>query len=87
MKKLLILTNLVMGLSATAFAQKRPPSPPHPSKTELYNSKAHELEKKYNTEKKLIMNHPLATKKMKSDQLKALNARYQAEKKLLRSVK
>lgn len=33
------------------------------------------------------MNHPVATKKMKQDQLKALNVRYQNEKKLLRSAK
>ena len=35
----------------------------------------------------MILNHPLATKKMKSDQLKALNARYQNEKRLLKSTK
>lgn len=71
----------------SAYGQKRPPAPPHPSRTELKNSKAQELQKKYNTEKKLILNHPLATKKMKQDQLKALNIRYQNEKKLLRSAR
>ena len=90
MKKLFISTILLVGLSTSAFAQKhppRPPAPPHPSKSELYSSKARELDKKYNTEKKMIMNHPLATKRMKNDQLKALNARYQNEKKLLRATK
>jgi len=90
MKKFLIPTLLLLGLSGGAFAQKhpsRPPVPPHPSRSELYNSKARELDKKYNTEKRLILNHPLATKKMKSDQLKALNLRYQNEKKLLRATR
>lgn len=87
MKKLFISTVLLVAMSTSVFAQKHPTPPPHPSKTELYNSKSRELDKRYNTEKKLILNHPLATKKMKQDQLKALNVRYQNEKKLLRSVK
>ena len=87
MKKLLMSIVLLLGLSANAFAQKRPPVPPHPSKSELVNSKSRELAKRYNAEKKLIMNHPVATKKMKNDQLKALNIRYQNEKKLLRAAK
>lgn len=87
MKKLFISTVLLLGLSVSAYGQKRPPAPPAPPKTELKNSKAQELQKKYNTEKKLILNHPLATKKMKQDQLKALNIKYQNEKKLLRSAR
>ncbi|WP_411812393.1 hypothetical protein ACLB9Y_04470 [Chryseobacterium scophthalmum] len=87
MKKLLISTILLVGLSTGVVAQKHPTRPPHPSKTQLYNSKLNELNKRYNTEKKLIINHPVATKKMKQDQLKALNVRYQNEKKLLRSAK
>lgn len=87
MKKLFISTVLLVAMSTSVFAQKHPTPPSHPSKTELYNSKSRELDKRYNTEKKLILNHPLATKKMKNDQLKALNVRYQNEKKLLRSVK
>ncbi|MGE6396514.1 hypothetical protein [Chryseobacterium scophthalmum] len=87
MKKLLISTILLVGLSTGVVAQKHPTQPPHPSKTQLYNSKLNELNKRYNTEKKLIINHPIATKKMKQDQLKALNVRYQNEKKLLRSAK
>ncbi|WP_312090679.1 hypothetical protein [Chryseobacterium sp.] len=87
MKNLFISTVLLLGFTKTAFAQKRPPVPPHPSKSELYNAKAKELDKKYNFEKKLILKHPLATKKMKSHQLKALNERYRNEKKLLKSVR
>lgn len=87
MKKLLISTLLLLGLSSSVFAQKHPPVPPHPSKNELINLKAKELEKKYNTEKKLILNHPLATKQMKRDQMNALNKRYQAEKRLLKQAK
>ncbi|MDF2551466.1 MAG: hypothetical protein K0R36_1920 [Chryseobacterium sp.] len=87
MKKLLISTVLLFGLSMSVYGQKRPPAPPHPSKTELTNSKSRELQKRYNAEKKLIMNHPIATKKMKQEQLKALNLRYQNEKKLLRSAR
>lgn len=90
MKKLLISAILLVGLSFNAYGQKRsprPPAPPHPSKTQLTNSKASELDKRYRTEKKMIMNHPVATKKMKNEQLRALNLRYQNEKKLLRSVR
>ncbi|MCJ7932537.1 MAG: hypothetical protein MUW56_02600 [Chryseobacterium sp.] len=87
MKKVLFSTLLVLGLCMNVSAQKRPPAPPHPSKTELVNIKMQELTKKYNTEKKLILNHPLATKQMKRDQMKALNDRYQAEKRLLQKVK
>ncbi|WP_228462795.1 hypothetical protein [Chryseobacterium indologenes] len=46
-----------------------------------------ELTKKYNTEKKLILNHPLATKQMKRDQMKALNKRFEMEKRLLREAR
>lgn len=87
MKKFFISTILLIGLSSTAFAQQRPPTPPHPSKTQLYNSKLSELNKRYNAEKKMIVNHPVATKKMKQDQLRALNERYQNEKRLLRATK
>jgi len=87
MKKLLISTVLLFGLSMSVYGQKRPPAPPHPSKTELTNSKARELQKRYNAEKKMILNHPVATQRMKNEQLKALNIRYQNEKKLLRSTK
>lgn len=90
MKKYIISALLIVGLSSTVFGQKRPqrpPSPPHPSKTQLANSKASELDKRYRNEKKLIMNHPVASKKMKQEQLKALNLRYQNEKKLLRSAR
>lgn len=87
MKKLFISTILLIGLSTSAFGQHRPPAPPHPSKTQLYNSKLSELNKRYNNEKRLIMNHPVATKKMKQDQLRALNERYQNEKRLLRAAK
>jgi len=87
MKKFFISTVLLLGLSMSVNAQKRPPAPPHPSKSELVSIKSRELDKKYNTEKKLIMNHPLATKKMKRDQMKALNERYAAEKRLLRQAK
>ncbi|MGR3856812.1 hypothetical protein [Chryseobacterium indologenes] len=87
MKKLLISTVLLLGLSTNVAAQKHPPVPPHPSKSELVNIKMQELTKKYNTEKKLILNHPLATKKMKRDQMKALNERYAAEKRLLKQAR
>lgn len=86
MKKLLISTVLLLGLSFT-YGQKRPPAPPHPSKTQLANSKANELDKRYRAEKKMIMNHPVATKRMKNEQLRALNLRYQNEKKLLRAAR
>ena len=87
MKKLLKSTVLLFGLSMSVYGQKRPPAPPHPSKTELTNSKSRELQKRYNAEKKLILNHPVATKKMKQEQLKALNMRYQNERKLLNSTR
>jgi len=53
----------------------------------LANDKARELDRRYRSEKKMIMNHPIATKKMKNDQLRALNIRYQNEKKLLRGAR
>ncbi|WP_260446429.1 hypothetical protein [Chryseobacterium lactis] len=87
MKKLFISTLLVLGFSMSVSAQRRPPAPPHPSKSELVNIKMQELTKKYNTEKKLILNHPLATKQMKRDQMKALNKRFAMEKQLLREAK
>ncbi|CAH0188768.1 hypothetical protein MP478_01345 [Chryseobacterium sp. WG14] len=87
MNKLFIFTLLFVGLSMHVSAQKHPPLPPHPSKTELVDAKMRELDKRYNTEKKLILNHPLATKQMKRDQLKALNKKYQSQKRLLRSMK
>ncbi len=87
MKKFFISAILIVGLSSTGFSQRRPPAPPHPSKSQLYNDKARELDKKYNEEKRMILNHPLATKRMKSDQLKALNERYRNEKRLLRAAR
>lgn len=90
MKKYLITAVLLVGLSTTAFAQRHPPRPtppPHLSKTHLAKSKAKELDKRYNAEKKMILNHPVATKKMKQDQLKALNERYRNEKRLLKAAK
>ncbi|ASE61947.1 hypothetical protein H3Z85_22520 [Chryseobacterium indologenes] len=87
MKKILISTLVVLGLSMNVSAQKRPPAPPHPSKSEMVNIKMQELTKKYNTEKKLILNHPLATKQMKRDQMKALNKRFEMEKRLLREAR
>ncbi|PKF73956.1 hypothetical protein CW752_11900 [Chryseobacterium sp. PMSZPI] len=87
MRKLFITTIMLLGLSMNVSAQKRPPAPPHPSKSELVNLKMQELTKKYNMEKKLILNHPLATKQMKRDQMKALNKRFQTEKRLLQEVK
>lgn len=86
MRKFLISTVLLLGLSMNVNAQKRPPAPPHPSKSELINTKSHELDKRYNEEKKLILNHPLATKKMKRDQLKALNEKYRSQKRLLKKM-
>jgi len=86
MKKFFISTVLLLGLSMSVNAQKRPPAPPHPSKGELVSVKSRELDKKYNIEKKLILNHPLATKKMKRDQMKALNERYRTEKRLLKKM-
>ncbi|WP_223605632.1 hypothetical protein [Chryseobacterium sp. OSA05B] len=84
MRKFFISTVVLLGLSMNVNAQKSPPAPP--TKTELINIKSRELDKRYNTEKKLILNHPLATKKMKRDQLKALNEKYQSQKKLLRKM-
>lgn len=84
MKKFFISTIVLLCLSMNVNAQKRPPEPP--TKSELINIKSREIDKKYNTEKKLIMNHPLATKKMKRDQMKALNERYQSEKRLLKKM-
>lgn len=49
MKKLLISMVLLLGLSMNVSAQKHPPAPPHPSKSELVNIKMQELTKKYNT--------------------------------------
>lgn len=86
MKKLFISTVLLVGLSMSVSAQQHPTPPPHPSKTELINIKSRELDKRYNEEKKLIMNHPLATKKMKRDQMKALNEKYQSQKRLLKKM-
>jgi len=86
MKKLLISTILIVGLSVSVSAQKHPTPPPHPSKKELVNTKSRELDKRYSEEKKLIMNHPLATKKMKRDQLRALNEKYQSQKRLLKKM-
>lgn len=86
MKKLFISTVLLLGLSMNVSAQQHPSPPPHPSKSELINMKSRELDKRYNAEKKAILNHPLATKKMKRDQLKALNEKYQSQKKLLKKM-
>lgn len=86
MNKFFISTLLLVGLSMNVSAQKHPTPPPHPSKSEMINMKSRELEKRYNQEKKLILNHPLATKKMKRDQLKALNWKYRNEKKLLKKM-
>lgn len=90
MKKFFISTVFLLGLSMNAYGQKQPPrpsAPPVPSKSEMVSSKSRELDKRYKAEKKMILNHPLATKKMKSNQLKALNARYQNEKRLLKSTR
>lgn len=86
MKKLFISTILLVVLSMNVSAQKHPAPPPHPSKSELVNIKSRELDKRYNQEKKAILNHPLATKQMKRDQLKALNQKYQEQKRLLRKM-
>ncbi|WP_454045182.1 hypothetical protein [Chryseobacterium sp. Marseille-Q8038] len=45
MKKLLISTVLLLGLSMNVSAQKHPPVPPHPSKSELVNIKMQDLPK------------------------------------------
>ncbi|WP_449397528.1 hypothetical protein [Chryseobacterium wanjuense] len=86
MKKFLISALLLIGLSMNVSAQQRPAPPPHPSKSELIAMKSRELDKRYNAEKKAILNHPLATKKMKRDQLKALNEKYQSQKRLLKKM-
>ncbi|SEW04829.1 hypothetical protein SAMN05421841_0789 [Chryseobacterium wanjuense] len=86
MKKLIISMIVLLGLSMNVSAQQRPPAPPHPSKSELIAMKSRELDRRYNEEKKLILNHPLATKKMKRDQLKALNEKYQSQKRLLKKM-
>ncbi|GAA5083701.1 hypothetical protein GCM10023210_02630 [Chryseobacterium ginsengisoli] len=86
MKKLFISTILLVGLSMNVSAQKHPTPPPHPSKSELVNIKSKELDKRYNQEKKAILNHPLATKRMKQDQLKALNEKYRSQKQLLKKM-
>jgi len=83
MKKLLISTLLLFALSVNVSAQELPP---HPSKKELIDHKRQELDKRYNLERKAILNHPLATKKMKRDQLKALNEKYQSQKRLLKKM-
>jgi hypothetical protein len=83
MNKLFITTLLLLGLSMNVSAQELPP---HPTKQELINHKRQELDKRYNAEKKAILNHPLATKQMKRDQLKALNEKYQSQKKLLKKM-
>ncbi|WP_312992734.1 hypothetical protein [Chryseobacterium flavum] len=87
MKNFLILTMFVFGLSVSVSAQERPPLPPHPSKSELINHKRNELDKKYNTERKLILNHPLLSKKMKRAQLQDLDNKYRKEKQLLKKMK
>jgi len=86
MKKFFISAVLLVGLSTGVFAQQRPTPPPHPSKSELIAMKSRELDKRYNQEKKAILNHPLATKQMKRDQLKALNQKYQEQKRLLKKM-
>ncbi len=87
MKKLFISTVLLLGLSVNVYAQKHPPLPPHPSKSELVDRKMSELDKRYKTEKKLIQKHPLLTKKMKRAQLQALNEKYQSQKQLLKKMR
>ncbi|KIC63740.1 hypothetical protein [Chryseobacterium taiwanense] len=83
MKKLFISIVLLLGLSMNVLAQELPP---HPTKKELIAHKRQELDKRYNAERKAILNHPLATKKMKRDQLKALDEKYQSQKKLLKQL-
>lgn len=86
MNKLFISTILLVGLSMNVSAQKHPTPPPHPSKSELINTKSRELDRRYNQEKKLILNHPVASKKMKQEQLKALNEKYRSQKRLLNKM-
>ncbi len=83
MKKLLISLVLLLGLAMNISAQELPP---HPSKKELITHKRQELDRRYNAERKAILNHPLATKKMKRDQLKALNEKYESQKRLLKKL-
>ncbi len=89
MKKLIITTVIVvLGFSINVSAQKHPtPPPPHPSKSELVKVKRQEIDKKYELEKKMILEHPLATKQMKRDQLKALNKRHKNDIRLLNAAK
>ncbi|GAB0157623.1 hypothetical protein CHRYSEOSP005_29020 [Chryseobacterium sp. Alg-005] len=90
MKKLLISTILLLGMSMHVSAQKHPPRPTPPpsppSRSEMINLKARELDKKYNTEKKMIMNHPVLSKKMKQEQIRALTEKYKREKRALRNL-
>jgi len=86
MNKFFMSTIVLVGLAMNVSAQKHPSPPPHPSKSELINIKSRELDKRYNLEKKAILNHPVATKKMKQDQLKALNEKYRSQKKLLKKM-
>lgn len=86
MKKFLISTFLLLALSIHVSAQKHPPRPPVPSRTEMINLKSRELDKKYNTEKKMILKHPLLSKKMKQDQVRALTEKYKREKRALRNL-
>lgn len=86
MKKFFITAVLLIGLSINAYGQRRPPAPPHPSKGQLISSKSRELDRRYNSERKAIMNHPLLTKKMKQDQLRALRKKYLSQKRLLRKM-
>ncbi|RKT01674.1 hypothetical protein [Chryseobacterium defluvii] len=89
MKKLLISTLLLLGLSMHVSAQKhppRPPEPPVPSRSEMINIKSRELDKKYQAEKKMISKHPLLSKKMKQEQIRTLTERYKREKRALRNL-
>jgi len=43
MKNLFISAVLLVGLSMNVYGQKRPPAPPHPSKSELISIKSKEL--------------------------------------------
>lgn len=88
MKKLIISSAILLsGVFVHVSAQKHPTPPPHPSKSQLMKTKRQEIDKKYNLEKKLILEHPVATKKMKRDQLKALNERHRNDIRLLNSAK
>jgi hypothetical protein len=88
MKKLIISSAfLLTGLFIQVSAQKHPSPPPHPTKSELVKVKRQEIDKKYEIEKKLILEHPVATKQMKKDQMKALNKRHKADIRLLNAAK